>query len=217
MTDMLHPDEAATSRGAPPERSSTPPRGANASHVGPTLKRLRLERGLSLAALAKAARVSVGMLSQIERDISNPSLRVLTQIREALGVRASALFETSPAELSKEPSFLRRAEGHPFLDLGYCKKELLTAGAQHNIQLMILHVPPGGNSGAQPVAYPAEKAGFILEGELLLKVGEQEAVLKPGDSFIFDSTTPHAFFNTSQQAPARLLWVIGKFPADPHL
>ena len=188
-----------------------------ATHVGPTIKRLRIERGLSLASLAKASGVSVGMLSQIERDISNPSLRVLTQIRQALEVPASALFEATAAGSTADPAFVRRNANHPFLDLGYCTKELLTAGAQHNLQLMILHVPPGGSSGTQPVAYPAEKGGLMLEGELLLRVGEQEALLKAGDSFIFNSAIPHAFNNPSPTSRAKLLWVIGKFPIDPQI
>ncbi|MBN9428578.1 MAG: helix-turn-helix domain-containing protein [Burkholderiales bacterium] len=188
-----------------------------ATHVGPTLRRLRIERGLSLAFLAKASGVSVGMLSQIERDKANPSLRVLTQIRQALDVPVSALFETPAGGATVDPLFVRRGEDHPMLELGYCTKELLTAGAQTNLQMMILHIPPRGSSGAQPIAYPAEKAGFMLEGELVLKVGEQETVIKVGDSFIFDSTIPHAFHNFSATNQAKLLWVIGKFPSDPHL
>jgi transcriptional regulator with XRE-family HTH domain len=188
-----------------------------ATHVGPTIKRLRTERGLSLASLAKASGVSVGMLSQIERDISNPSLRVLTQIRSALDVPPSALFEATSAPSPSEPIFVRRQADHPFLDLGYCRKELLTAGTQNNLQVMILHVPPGGSSGTQPVAYPAEKSGYILDGELVLRVGERDALLKAGDSFIFDGAIPHSFTNPSTQAGARLLWVIGKFPTEPQI
>jgi len=199
--------------GNEPAQAGPPP----PSHVGPTLKRLRLERKLSLAALAEKSGVSVGMLSQIERDISNPSLRVLTQIRQALNVPASALFEPPGSKSTGDPDFVRRAADHPFLDLGFCTKELLTAGGQHNIQLMILHVPPGGNSGPQPVAYPAEKGGLMLEGELVLRVGERESVLNPGDSFVFSSSIPHAFQNPSSSVHAKLLWVIGKFPSDPQI
>ncbi len=218
-TFMKSQDEGAAPTGggahaeAPAPSTSLPA----PSHVGPTIKRLRAERGLSLASLARASGVSVGMLSQIERDISNPSLRVLTQIRQALDVPASALFETANNPSLSDPGFVRRSGNHPFLDLGFCTKELLTAGAQSSLQLMNLHIPPGGSSGAQPVAYPAEKAGVMLEGELLLRVGDQETVLKVGDSFIFNSAVPHAFHNPSTTHRAKLLWVIGKFPGDPHI
>lgn len=226
MNDIQH-DERLDSASASPVSSAveaTVPRasplagnGHAPTHVGPTIKRLRTERKLSLASLAKASGVSIGMLSQIERDISNPSLRVLTQIRQALDVPASALFESTGGESAADPSFVRRSSNHPFLDLGFCTKELLTAGVQSNLQLMNLHVPPGGSSGAQPVAYPAEKAGLMLEGELLLRVGDRESVLKVGDSFIFNSALPHAFHNLSTTHKAKLLWVIGKFPSDPHI
>lgn len=205
-----------TQTGAHPRATLPLTRAHSPTHVGPTIKRLRTERKLSLASLAKASGVSVGMLSQIERDISNPSLRVLTQIRLALDVPASALFESTGGGSSTDPSFVRRSSDHPFLDLGFCTKELLTAGAQSSLQLMMLHVPPGGSSGAQAVAYPAEKAGLMMEGELLLRVGDQESILKVGDSFIFNSAVPHSFHNVSTTHSAKLLWVIGKFPSDPH-
>lgn len=187
-----------------------------ASHVGTAIKRLRVGKGLTLASLAKTSGVSVGMLSQIERDLSNPSLRVLTQIRGALDAPVSALFEESPIS-PPTPSFVRRSAQHPRLDLGYFTKELLTSGTLHNLQLMILHLPPKGSSGIPSISYPADKGGLVLEGEFLLKVGEEEALLQLGDSFVFDSSIPHSFLNPSSRRPSRVLWVIGKFPVDRHL
>lgn len=214
--------KAAKSHSAPAEQPPTDPASnvtmlAKATHVGASIKRLRLAKKMSLATLAKAANVSIGMLSQIERNLSNPSLRVLTQIRTALDVPVSALFDET-AVRATDPSFVRRREQHPRLDLGdYFTKELLTSGAPHNLQFMIVHIPPRGSSGAQPLSYPAEKGGLVLEGEFTLTVGNEEAVLKAGDSFVFDSSLPHGFVNKSSTDFARVLWIIGKYPLDRHL
>ena len=183
--------------------------------VGGAIKRLRREKGLSLISLAKESGVSVGMLSQIERDVANPSLRVLTQILHALGESMSALFTKSEAALT-DPSFVRRRMRHPMLDLGCLQKELLSSGSSHNLQIFILHIPPKGSSGTQPLSYPAEKGGLVLEGVIVLKVGDEEAVLDQGDSFVFDSSIPHSF-NNSSDAPAKLLWIIGRVAVDRHL
>jgi len=206
--------EAEETKGAANEAGD--PAATYARHIGGELKRVRLAKGLSLASLAKASGVSVGMLSQIERNLSNPSLRLLTQIRTALDVPASALFADSPVQ-APDPAFVRRKAQHPRLDLGYFTKELLSSGSPHNLQLMILHIPPKGSSGGQPTSYAAEKGGMVLEGELTLKIGEEEALLKEGDSFVFDSLIPHSFVNASKTQVARVLWVIGKVPVERHL
>jgi transcriptional regulator with XRE-family HTH domain len=170
---------------------------------------------MTLQALAMASGVSAGMLSQIERDQANPSLRILSQLRTALGAPISALFE-EPVPPPQDPGFVRRAANRPWLDLGYMSKELLSPGGPQNLQFMILHIPPLGTSGGKPMSYPAEKGGLVLEGELMLTVGETEARLREGDSFLFDSLHPHSFRNPLDQ-PARVLWIMGAVPVEKNL
>ena len=180
-------------------------------HVGKAIRALRHGKGMTLQDLATAAGVSVGMLSQIERDLANPSLRILSQLRAALGAPISALFE-EPRPVPQDVAFVRRADHRPWLDLGYLKKELLSPGGPQSLKFMILHIPPFGSSD-KPMSYPAEKGGLVLEGELVLTVGGTEARLAEGDSFLFDSMDPHAFRNPLD-VPARVLWIMGAMPAN---
>ncbi len=183
--------------------------------VGEAIRRLRQVKGMTLQELALASGVSVGMLSQVERDRANPSLRVLTQIRIALGASVSELFEDAePA--AADPTFVRRAERRGWLELGYLSKELLSPGKPENLQFMILHIPPGGTSGDQPLSYPAEKGGMLLEGIIELTVKNQAVTLREGDSFLFDSLDPHSFRNPTE-ASARVLWIIGAVRVERHL
>jgi transcriptional regulator with XRE-family HTH domain len=188
---------------------------AGAPGVGKAIRRLRQAKNMTLQELAIAAGVSVGMLSQVERGRANPSLRVMTQIRIALGASLSALFDDAKPS-SADPTFVRRADRRGWLELGYLSKELLSPGAPHNLQFMILHVPPRGTSGEQPLSYPAEKGGMVLEGELVLTVKDQAVALREGDSFLFDSLDPHSFRNPTD-APARILWIIGAVRVERHL
>lgn len=183
--------------------------------VGATIRGLRLAKGLTLQDLATASGVSAGTLSQVERDRANPSLRVLTQIRLALGAPIGALFE-QPSYAPGDPGFVRRAARRPWLELGYISKELLSPGGPQNLQFMILHIPPLGTSGDQPLVYPAEKGGMVLEGELLLTVAGKEARLLEGDSFLFDRDDPHAFRNPAERS-ARVLWIMGAVPVERNL
>jgi transcriptional regulator with XRE-family HTH domain len=185
------------------------------ARVGKALRRLRREKGLSLKELALKSGVSVGMLSEIERDLANPSLRLLTQIRVALGATVSDLFD-DPAKPTADAPFVRRAGQRVWLELGYLSKELLSPHAPHNLQFMILHIPPRGTSGDQPLSYPAEKGGMVLRGSIMLKVKDQEVLMNEGDSFLFDSLDPHSFRNPTDET-AQLLWIIGAVRVERQL
>ena len=201
---------------ADPEGTGATDDGIDQTRIGQTIRRLRLERNLTLAELALQSGVAVGLLSEIERDIANPSLRTLTRIRHVLGVPLSVLFEDPPGT-SDDPDFVRRGARRPRLDLGprLMVKELLSSPAASTLQFMILDLQPGGGSGPETLAYPGEKAGLVLEGQLSLEVEGTEAMLEVGDSFQFDSERPHAFRNTSSLR-ARVLWIIGQtIPSRP--
>lgn len=194
---------------------STP--GIDVPKVGGKIRQLRMKQKLSLADLAERSGVSAGLLSQIERDLANPSLKTLTRIRHALGVPLSALFDEGPS-LESDPAFIRRKVGRPKFDLGpECMiKELLSSSVAQNLQFMILHIPPGGSSGSQPLSYSSEKAGIVLEGEFTLQVDESEVRLEAGDSFQFDGIRPHYFRNHSADV-ARVLLIIGQTLPERHL
>lgn len=170
---------------------------------------------MSLQDLALASNVSLGMLSQVERGLSNPSVRVMTSIRHALGADLGSIFRDEP-RVAADPSFVHRHHSRPRLRFAHLSKELLSAGTGHNLQFMILHIDPGGSSGDTTLRYPAEKGGLILSGSLLLRVGEEEAALQEGDSFVFDSAIPHSFRNPAA-VEAKVLWIIGAVPLDRHL
>jgi transcriptional regulator with XRE-family HTH domain len=185
--------------------------------VGATVRRLRRMRSLSLAELAARSGVSAGLLSEIERDLANPSLKTLTRIRMALDVPLSALFEDRE-QVPGDPDFVRRAARRPRLNVGpkLLEKELLSSSIAQNLQFMILHLPPGGSSGDQMLSYSAEKAGFVLEGSFALSVDGVEVLLRQGDSFQFDSLRPHGFRNPTDR-PARVIWIIGQTKPERHL
>ncbi|WP_209739259.1 helix-turn-helix domain-containing protein [Aureimonas populi] len=173
---------------------------------------------MSLQQLALSSGVSVGMISQIERDRANPSMRVLTAIRRALNIPIHEMFgeASEAAGEAADPPFVRRRRDRPQIDLGKLKKELLTSGGNHNLQIMILNVEPGGESGNTALSYPAEKGGLVLAGALVLSVDGREASLSEGDSFVFDSALPHSFRNEGERL-ATILWIIGAVQFDRHL
>lgn len=212
-------DELVTERGnaeiSPAADPARPGSAVGMPRLGATIRRLRLAKSLTIQELAERSDVSVGMLSQIERDRANPSLRILSQLRDALGASISALFEEEAPETA-EPPFVARAHRRPRLELGYLQKELLAVGSPGGMQMMVLHLPPGADSGDHPMVAPIEKGGLVLEGTFVLRVAGTETVLDEGDSFLFDGSQPHGFRNPSDR-PARVMWIMGAPMVERHL
>lgn len=173
------------------------------------LKRLRTNRGLSLQQLASISGVSIGLLSQIERGRSSPSLRTLTKIRVALEVSMTELFAPPETIDKTEGKIVVRQDNRNHLDLGPDKliKELLSPPGYQFIQSMILQIPPGGGSGKDTYQNQGEKAGLVLQGYFRLFVGDGIFDLRKGDSFQFDSSVPHRFENKHNEG-AEVLWVV---------
>lgn len=185
--------------------------------LGGRLRQLRKKQGMSLKALAEASGVSVGMISQVERGLANPSVRLLTALRRALNISLQDLFADAPVAVGDaEPDFVRRKESRPVIELGTLRKELLTPTDKRHLQLMIIHIDPGGHSGGRALSYPAEKGGVVLSGTVILKVDDQAVELHEGDSFAFDSVRPHSLHNTSS-TPTSVLWIIGAVQFDRHI
>lgn len=188
------------------------------SDVGVRLRALRIEQGLSVNELAMRAGVSAGTVSQVERNKANPSVRILERLRQALSVPLTALLEEDDA--ISDPvvgDFVRKAAERPLFDVGKhgMQKELLSPHGDHDLKMMIILVPAGAGSDEVLVGV-GEKAGWVLEGTIVLNVGDRRAVLRAGDSFQFKSTVPHSIRNESGEA-ARVLWVMNTRPPVVHL
>lgn len=190
--------------------------------VGSRLRALRRDQRLSLKTLAARADVSVGMISQIERDQANPSIRVLEKLRTALYVPLSALLEdaditSSLQELPSAHEFVRRSDQRPKFRVGPkgLLKELLSPPGDHDLQFMIILIPPHSRS-EEVLLGQGEKAGMVLEGTISLMVANREAILSEGDSFQFSSSIPHGVSNPTEQ-PARVLWIMNTERPVIHL
>jgi transcriptional regulator with XRE-family HTH domain len=178
------------------------------SAVGHRLKALRKELGFTMSEMAARSGVSAGMISQIERGMSNPSIRVLERLRQALNVPLTALIEAEQVEPADESSFVRRESERPYLSVGAhgMSKELLSPNGDHDMQFMLITIP-ARSSSIEVLIGPGEKAGLVFEGELELRVDNKIAKLGPGDSFQFSSLLSHSVHNNTEQ-PAKLLWIM---------
>lgn len=169
--------------------------------LGPLIRKIRKQQGLTLQDLADRAQISVGYLSQVERDLATPSLGSLAQIAGALGLGLDAFISTARPEDS-----LTRAATRPRFSLGDGAISYETLGASlpgGELSSYILHVPPGYRS--EQVVHEGEEIIVVLDGAIWQRLGAQTFSLGPGDSLHYMGTTPHAWGNPGTK-PARLLY-----------
>jgi transcriptional regulator with XRE-family HTH domain len=185
--------------------------------VGQRLRALRLARGLSLEKVAARTGVSIGFLSQVERGLSSPSLRMLALLADTLQTGLAGLFG-SEAE-TRDDAIVTREQDRPNLWLwraGITKQLLTPSGTAGGLSLFRTVLEPEASTGDDPFSHDGDEAGLVLEGDLVLTVETQTLRLATGDSFRFASRRPHRFGNPSATKRAVVLWVNAMLPAaDP--
>lgn len=161
--------------------------------LGARLKALREGHGLSQRELAKRAGVTNSTISLIEQNRVSPSVSSLKKVLDGVPMTLAEFF-TPPAE-GPERVFFPASE---MAEVSFGDLTLTSIGghaAGREIHLMRETYRPGGDTGAEMLAYPGEEAGLVLEGEIELTVGGEVHHLKAGDGYHIDTRTPHRFRN----------------------
>ncbi|WP_375464345.1 cupin domain-containing protein [uncultured Methylobacterium sp.] len=175
--------------------------------VGRRLRALRQGRGLSLEKVAARTGLSIGFVSQVERGLSSPSLRVLALLADTLETGIGGLFE--PGGTDRDPIVVSERD-RPELRLwraGITKQLLTPVSGTRGLSLFRTVLEPGASTGADLFTHDGEEAGLVLEGRLTLVVETRTLHLAEGDGFRFASRRPHRFGNPSARARAVVLWV----------
>ncbi|QRY82703.1 helix-turn-helix transcriptional regulator [Tsukamurella tyrosinosolvens] len=177
--------------------------------VGASLKAARRARRLTLADIAERVGVTKGYLSKVERGLAAPSMAVLVRWCEVLDVPVGSMFDGGAA------GSIVRADAYPPVRFGGdgLSEFLLTPSGERRVQVLLSDIAPGGGSGDEAYALPAE-VSFVLvqQGALRLAFPPEPGVeLGVGDAMTFDPARPHVF--AAGPDGARVLWVMA--PALP--
>ncbi|MCI2418235.1 XRE family transcriptional regulator [Saccharopolyspora sp. K220] len=172
--------------------------------IGPHLRELRRERNLTLKQLAERTGLSTGLLSQVERDIHDPSLETLRRLARTLEV---PLFSFFAEEDLRQVAVVRRDRrmtvSSPHGGISYTR---ISPGSGR-LELLEGSLEPGAASADRPWSHPSEECVLAQAGEVLVEVGETLIRLAPGDSCYFDSRTPHRFVNPGTETATFLVSV----------
>jgi transcriptional regulator with XRE-family HTH domain len=178
-------------------------------NVGRRLRDLRLERDLSIRALAERSGLNVNTFSLIENGKTSPSVSTLQQVAAALEVPITAFFET---DMPKKSVAHITSHNRPRAAFAHGVLEDLGAGLTNRaVEPFVVTLIPNANSGPHPIVHTGFEFVFCLQGRIGYTIDDHTYLLEPGDSLLFESHLPHQWQNMHAQASQAILVL---YPTD---
>lgn len=172
--------------------------------IGNKLKELRIQKGLTQEELADRCELSKGFISQLERDLTSPSIATLVDILQCLGTDLQEFFHENPQEeqiVFKDTDYFEKVDE----ELGNTI-EWIIPNAQKNIMEPIrLTLKPGGSTYPDN-PHDGEEFGYVLSGSITITMGKKKVRAKKGESFYFIPNTTH-YITANSKTGAVILWV----------
>lgn len=169
--------------------------------IGHKIKELRILNGLTQSELADRSELTKGFISQVERDLTSPSIATLVDILQALGTTLGEFFQ----EENSEQIVFHKEDYFEKIDTEYNNKiEWIIPNAQKNIMEPVRLTLKAGGSTIPDNPHEGEEFGFVLSGSATIHIGKQKFRVKRGESFYYVPDKTH-FLST--KAGAVILWV----------
>ena len=168
--------------------------------IGHKIKELRLRNDLTLSELASRCEVTKGCLSQLERDLTSPTITTLENILEALGTNLTEFFSEEPEEqvvFKKEDIFVDKRDNETI--------EWIVPNAQKNaMEPIIVTIKPHQRTSVIS-SHNGEEFGYVLKGRIIL-VSDHQYKVKAKEVFYISGKKSHYLYNPTDQ-DVRVLWI----------
>ncbi len=169
--------------------------------IGDKIRNLRLENNLTQSELANRCDLTKGFISQLEADLTSPSLSTLEDILSCLGSSFREFFHDEKSE-----KLVYKKEDVIIKDFGDKRVFWLVADAQKNeMEPVMIELDAGAATEAE-MPHAGEEYGYVLSGTVTIVTGDVRSKAKKGESFYFQARTPHYIINAGN-TPAKILWV----------
>ncbi len=169
--------------------------------LGRKIRDLRQQYNLTQEELADRCELTKGYISQLENDLTSPSIATLTDILNALGSNLSDFFREDSEEkivFSQEEYIEKQSDGMIW--------NWVIPNAQKNMmEPVLVELEPEASA---PVDFPhdGEEFGYVLEGRIAIIVGGKAHTAKKGESFYFTANREHRILNKGK-GRAKFLWI----------
>ncbi|MCR3761290.1 helix-turn-helix domain-containing protein [Clostridium felsineum] len=171
--------------------------------IGEKIKRLRIEKQLTQEELANRCELSKGFISQIERNLTSPSIATLTDILDTLGTNLPDFFK----EDSQEKIVFKKDDMGETSDdeLKYNLMWLVSNSQKDSMEPVMLTLYENG-CYLEDEPHEGEEFGYVLKGTIYLKLGNKKFKVKSGESFYFKPNVNHQILNAGKKT-ANLIWI----------
>jgi DNA-binding transcriptional MerR regulator/quercetin dioxygenase-like cupin family protein len=176
------------------------PAANGAGAIGVHLRQLRTKRALSLAQVARSVGISLGFLSALERSHMSASVSTLRKLARFYKTNILDFFDAAKSQSRVVPP-----GGRKVLEAGPGVRMELLAWGNTVMEPHLFRIAPRAGSG-ESYAHEGEEFLYILRGQLQISLHDEEYQLKPGDSFYFESATPHRWKNPGRKE-TWVLWI----------
>ncbi len=169
--------------------------------IGSRIKHLRTQKGLTLEELASRSELSKGFLSQLERNLTSPSIATLDDILEALGSSLSEFFR----EDKDERYIFRKADFYVDERETHTVNWIVPNSQRHRMEPVLIELPSGGKS-FEMAPHDGEEFAYVLEGSVTLCCDGKQYPVRKGETFYLQGKSFHYILN-ERKTPAKVLWV----------
>ncbi len=170
--------------------------------IGEKIKQLRLEYELTQEELADRCELTKGYISQLENDLTSPSIATLIDILSALGTDLKEFF--SDIESEEKVSFSKNEFIEKVTD-GYVQNWLVP-NAQKNAMEPLHIILKSGQSTEEDFPHEGEEFGYVIKGKIVLQLGKKKIKVNKGESFYYVANKVHNIMNKSN-SDAEFIWV----------
>lgn len=171
--------------------------------IGEKIRRLRIQNSLTQEELAERSELTKGFISQVERDLTSPSIATLVDILEGLGTNLKDFFndiEDEQIVFSKDDAFETENDDYRY------KLKWIVPNAQKNLmEPILIEIEPEGRS-KEDSPHEGEEFGYVISGSIYVCIGSEKFKAKKGESFYFKANANHYIYNAGK-SKAKILWV----------
>lgn len=169
--------------------------------IGEKLRALRLRNNFTLSELASRTELTKGFLSQVENDVTSPSIETLSDILEVLGSNIGEFFTKNQVQqvVYTENDYFESETDD------YLIKWMVPSAPTNEMESMILEIKPQKRSMTiRP--HNGEELGYVLKGSITLVIGSKNIVVEEGSTFYIDGNQSHYLLNNTDDI-CKVIWV----------
>ncbi|AHM57411.1 transcriptional regulator, XRE family [Peptoclostridium acidaminophilum DSM 3953] len=171
--------------------------------IGKKIKELRMAKSLTQEELASRCDLSKGFISQVERDLTSPSISTLVDILESLGTNLKDFFneyEDEKIVFTSDDAFETADE-----ELGYILEWIVPNAQKNDMEPILLTLEPGGRYKEEE-PHEGEEFGYVLSGNVEVHLGSRKHKAKKGECFYYKAKASH-FISNPGKVQAKVIWI----------